>query len=220
MINDVEDQINNATMEAEMLQNYATHLENAAKSSDSGYKLLVLDENMKMWVTIEASIKRSDNYLPQNIKDNLTKLSKYVEQVTISHGVEMNETNFMSLANINRQIAEGLLESVSSCMAQQEAYYLAKCGLDLSQAAKSKDKASLVEALDNNQKLWIMIKTLMVKGKSKLAASTKDNLIKLADYVAKNTIKIGQDLDNLDMRMLDSFVNINRHISEGLLGHR
>ena len=97
---------------------------------------------------------------------------------------------------------------------------MAKCGLDLSQAAKSNDKASLVEALDNNQKLWIMIKTLMVKGKSKLAGSTKDNLIKLADYVAKNTIKIGQDLDNLDMKMLDSFVNINRHISEGLLGHR
>ena len=219
MMNKIKSQIKDATLEAEMLQKYAAHLDSAAKSDNDDYKLLVLDENMKMWVTIEASAKRDDNYLPNNIKENLTKLSKYVEHVTISNGVDMSENYFKSLANINRQIAEGLLESVNSSLAQQEAYYLAKCGLDLSQAAKSKDDVLVVEALENNQKLWIMIKTLMTKGRSNLSEETKNNLIKLADYVSKNTIKLGQNLENLDMKMVDSFVNINRHISEGLLGH-
>lgn len=220
MLHEIKNQINDATIEAEMLQNYANHLEQAAKSDDTNYKMLVLDENMKMWITIETATQKPDNYMPENIKSNLGKLSKYVEQVTISKGVDMNETYFKSLANINRQIAEGLIESVNYSLAQQEAYYLAKCGLDLAQAVKDNNQQKLVEALDNNQKLWLMIKTLMSKGRSALADETKNNMIKLADYVAKNTVKIGQNLDNPDTKMLDSFVSINRHISEGLLGHR
>lgn len=219
MLDEIRDQIDGASKEAELLQNYANYLE-TAKSKDDGYKLLILDENMKMWVTIEASVKKSNNFLPQNIKDNLTKLSKYVEHVTIANGVNMSDACFQSLANINRQISEGLMESVNANLAQQEAYYLAKSGLDLSEASKSKDKNKLVEALDNNQRLWVMIRTLMSKNRSSLPDDTKNNLLKLADYIAKNTIKIGQDLDNVDYKMLDSFININRHISEGLLGHR
>ena len=78
----------------------------------------------------------------------------------------------------------------------------------------------MVEALDCNQKLWIMIKTLMKNGQTNLPQETKDNLVKLADYVAANTIKIGQNLSNVDKKLLDSLVNINKHISEGLIGHR
>lgn len=220
MLDEIKNQINGASEEAELLQDFASHLEEAAKSKNDAYKLLVLDENLKMWVAIDASIKNPNNFLPQNIKDNLAKLSKYVEQVTISNGVNMTESYFKSLANINRQISEGLMESVNVSLAQQEAYYLAKCGLDLSEAVKSKNVNLLIEALDNNQRLWVMIKTLMSKGKSKLPDETKNNLIKLADYIAGNTIKIGQDIDNIDTKMLDSFISINRHISEGLLGHQ
>jgi flagellar biosynthesis regulator FlaF len=78
----------------------------------------------------------------------------------------------------------------------------------------------MVTALDNNQRLWVMIKTLMKSKTSRLPEETKNNLIKLADYVAQNTIKLGQDLNNIDNKMLDSFININRQIAEGLLGHR
>ena len=220
MMEEIKNQINGAVEEAELLQDYAGHLETAAKSSDNRYKLLVLDENLKMWVAIEASMKNPNNFLPQEIKSNLTKLSKYVEQVTISKGVDMSEKSYLALADINRQISEGLLESVNASMAQQEAYYLAKSGLDLSEAHKSKDKSQLVEALDTNQRLWVMIKTLMKSPKSRLPQETRDNLIKLADYIALNTIKLGQNLDNVDDKMLNSFISINRHISEGLLGHR
>ena len=220
MLDEIKNQIEGATQEAKLLQDYALHLETASKSKDNGYKLLILDENLKMWVAIDASMKNPNNFLPQGIKNNLTKLSKYVEQVTISKGVNMSESCYRSLADINRQISEGLMESVNTNLAQQEAYYLAKSGLDLSEAYKSKDEALLVEALDNNQRLWVMIKMLMSSNRSNLPKETKDNLIKLADYVAKNTIKLGQNLDNIDTRMLDSFININRQISEGLLGHR
>lgn len=220
MLDEIKNQIDGASQEAELLQDYAQYLENAAKSKNDGYKLLILDENLKMWVAIEASMKSPNNLLPQDIKNNLTKLSKYVEQVTISKGVNMTESYYKSLADINRQISEGLMESVSTNLAQQEAYYLAKCGLDLSEAYKAKDDALMVEALDNNQRLWVLIKTLMASNKTKLPQETKNNLIKLADYVAKNTIKVGQNLKSIDQKMLDSFININRQISEGLLGHR
>ncbi len=217
MLDEIKEQIECATREAELLQNYSDYLENAAKSKNDNYKLLILDENMKMWVAIEASMKSPKNSMSQEIKDNLTKLSKYVEQITITHGVNMTENYYKSLAEINRQISQGLMESVSTNLAQQEAYFLAKCALDMSEANKANNKEEFVEALDKNQRLWVMIKTLMVKNKTNLPQNIKDNLIKLADYVAKNTIKLGQDLDNIDQKMLDSFININRQISEGLI---
>ena len=220
MIEDIKTQISGAAEEADLLKEYADYLDNAATSNNDEYKLLVLDDNLNMWVSIEASAKNSSNDMPQQIKDNLLKLSKYVEQVTLSKGVGMSSSYFKSWAEINRQISEGLMESVNSNMAQQEAYYLAKSGLDLTKAYQSKNSQELVEALDNNQQLWVMIKTLMTKGKTKLPQETRDNLIKLADYVSSNTIKIGQNLDNVDAKLFDSLVSINRHIAEGLIGHR
>ena len=220
MLDEIKNQIDGANQEAELLREYADSLENEKKKKSDNYKLLVLDENLKMWVAIEASMKSPKNLMPQEIKDNLTKLSKYVEQITISKGVNMTENYYKSLAEINRQISEGLMESVNTNLAQQEAYFLAKCGLDLSEAYKAKEDAWFVEALDNNQRLWVMIKTLMSSNKNKMPQETKNNLIKLADYVATNTIKLGQNLDNIDQKILDSFININRQISEGLLGNR
>ena len=220
MIKNIQSQLEDARQEANLLKEYAKHFEKASVSEDCDYKYLILDENMKMWVEIDAYLKNKNNLLPQDIKNNLDKLSKYVEAVTVSRGVKMNEETFKSLANINNQIAEGLLESVNTSMAQQEAYYLAKSGLDLSDAFKKKDKELMVRALDNNQKMWIMIKTLMKNSKTQLSEEVKNNLIKLADYVAVNTIKLGKDLDNIDKKMLDSFISINKHISEGLIGHR
>lgn len=220
MIDEIEMQIDGAREEAELLQQYADYLMQAAQSQDDNYKLLVLDDNLKMWVSIEAATKDKNNVMPQSIKDNLVKLSKYVEQLTLSKGVSMTASYFNSLAEINRQISEGLMESVNNNMAQQEAYFLAKTALDLVNAKQKGDTTSLVTALDANQKLWVMIKTLMKTGKTKLPQETRDNLIKLADYQACNTIKLGQNLDKIDDKLLNSLVEVNRHIAEGLLGHR
>ena len=220
MTNDIETQISGAAEEANLLQEYAEYLDAAATSNSNDYKVLVLDDNMKMWVSIGASTKDKNNTMPQQIKDNLYRLSQYVEQVTLSKGVNMTSSYFKSLADIDRQISQGLMESVNTNMAQQEAYYLAKSGLELAQAFKSKDEMKMVSALDANQQLWVMIKTLMKKGKTKLPQETRDNLIKLADYVAANTIKLGQSLNKVDDKLLNSLVDINRNIAEGLIGHR
>ena len=220
MFEKIQSQIEAAQQEAKLLKEYADHLQKASTSEDCEYKCIILDENMKMWVEIDSYLKNKNNMLPQEIKNNLDKLSKYVEAVTLNHGVDMGEKTFKSLANINNQIAEGLLDSVNVSIAQQEAYYLAKSGLDLNEAYNKKDHNLIVKALDNNQKMWIMIKTVMKKNKTDLPDNIKNNLIKLADYVAVNTVKMGQDLNNIDKKMLDSFVTINKHISEGLIGHR
>ena len=221
MINtDIEAQLKGAQEEAQLLKEYADSLEEAAQSKNDEYKLLVLDENLKMWVAIEASMKNPNNSLPQELKSNLHKLSKYVEQVTLSKGVNMTENYYRSLAEINRQISEGLSESFTTNMAQQEAYMLAKSGYDLSEAYKSKDDTQMVEALDRNQQLWVMIKTLMNSKNTKLPQETKENLIKLSDYVSQNTFKLGQNLSKMDKKLLDSIININRQIAEGLLGHQ
>ena len=217
---EIEDQLDGAKEEADLLEEYAKYLENAAQSSNDDYKLLVLDDNLKMWVAIEVAAKDKNNFLPQEIKSNLCKLSKYVEQVTLSKGINMTESYYKSLAEINRQISQGLKEAVNLNLAQQEAYFLARCGLDLSEAYKSKDEQKMVQALDQNQKLWIMIKTLMMKNNTKLPQTVKDNLIKLADYIAKNTIVLGKNISQINEKLLDSFININRQIAEGLLGHQ
>ena len=183
MKNEILNQLEGAIEEATLLHEYAEHLDVASTSKDNNYKLLVLNDNLNMWVSIEASLKNKTNGLPLQIKDNLSKLSKYVEQVTLSKGVDMGDVYYKSLAEINRQISAGLMESVNNNLAQQEAYYLAKSGLELTQAYRSKDDIKFVQALDNNQKLWIMIKTLMEKGHTKLPQDVRNNLIKLADYI-------------------------------------
>lgn len=217
---EINNQIEDAKKEAVLLKEYAQHLEKASSSDDNEYKYLVLDENMKMWVEIDSYLKNKNNLLPTEIKNNLDKLSKYVEMVTVCKGIDMKEETYKTLANINNQIAEGLLESVNMNTAQQEAFYIAKNGLDLMEAYKKKDNDLFVTALDNNQKMWLMIKTLMKNGKSELSDEVKNNLIKLADYVSVNTIKLGQNLNSVDEKMLNSLISINKHISEGLIGHR
>ena len=186
----MDNQIENAKKEASLLKEYAQRLENASKSNDVEYKSLILDENMKMWVEIDSYLKNKNNLLPVEIKNNLDKLSKYVEMVTVCRGIDMKEETYKTLANINKQIAEGLMESVNMNIAQQEAYYIAKNGLDLMEAYKNNDKELLANVLDNNQKMWLMIKTLMKEGKTDLPENIRDNLVKLADYISVNTIKI------------------------------
>ena len=65
MLDEIKNEIDGASQEAELLREYADSLERAAVSDNSRYKLLVLDENLKMWVAIEASMKSPKNMLPQ-----------------------------------------------------------------------------------------------------------------------------------------------------------
>lgn len=218
-MNTTETQINETEEQATLLMNYAMALSKAATSDQDGYKLLVLDENLKLWVEIETSLKSAKNLLPQDIRDNLLKLSKFVERMTLSKGVLMSKSDFDCLANINMQISEGLLAIVKNSLAKEEAYSLLKCAVDLSTARENNNSEELVTALDNNLQLWVYIKTLASAKNSNLPDETKNNLVKLAEYVSAKTLELGKNLDNINDRVLDSMINTNLQISEGLISN-
>lgn len=216
-MNTTTDQIKDAETEATILLNYAMALSKASTSNNEKEKLLALDNNLKLWVEIETSLRSAKNLLPQDIKDNLLKLSKFVERITLSKGVHMNKSDFDCLININMQISEGLLEAVKNSLAKEEAFSLLKCAIDLSSARENHNSSELVSALDNNLKLWVYIKTLANSKNSELPAETKGNLIKLADYVSSKTLEVGSNINELNDKALDSMIMTNLQISEGLM---
>ena len=176
--------------------------------------------NLILCVEIETSLKSAKNLLPEDIKTNLIKLSRFVERMTLSKGSKMSKSDFDCLININMQISEGLIEAVKNNLATEEAFSLLKCAIDLSMARETGDAKALVSALDNNMQLWVYIKTLASKHDNPLPPETKNNLIKLADYVSSKTLEIGKNVDDINQKTLDSMIMTNLQISEGLMTKR
>lgn len=216
-MNTTIDEIRDAEEESKILMGFAQALSKASTSNNDQIKLLTLDENLKLWVEIESSLKSAKNLLPQEIKDNLMKLSKFVERLTLSKGISMSKTDFDCLANINMQISEGLLAVVRNSLAKEEAFSLLKCAVDLSSARENNNSQDMINALDNNLQLWVYIKTLAKAKETKLPEETKSNLIKLADYISSKTLEVGKDLNNINDKVIDSMINTNLQISEGLI---
>lgn len=216
-MNTTSNQIADAEKEASLLMDFAMALSKAATSDNEHEKLIAIDNNLKLWVEIETSLKSAKNLLPEDVKNNLIKLSKFVEWMTLTKGTKMTKSDFDSLVNINMQISEGLLEAVKNNLAAEEAFSLLKCALDLSNARDKSDSMEIASALDNNLKLWVYIKTLANSKKSRLPEDTKSNLIKLADYVSKKTIEVGQNIEEINDRAIDSMIMTNLQISEGLM---
>ena len=211
------DQVRNAEREASIMLNHAVALSQAATSGTDADKIQALDSNLKLWVEVETTLKDAKNLLPTDIKDNLLKLSKYVERLTLSKGVRMSKSDFDTLVNINMQISEGLVEAVKHSLAREEAFSLLKCAIDLSSAKENGNTTDLVNALDNNMKLWVYIKTLASSEKNKLPKETKTTLINLADYVSNKTIEVGKNVNKINDKTLDSMIMTNLQISEGLM---
>ena len=209
--------IKRAEQEASVLLEKGMALSQAVNSGNDAELIAALDENLKLWVEIETSLKNAKNFLPDDIKDNLLKLSKFVERMTLTKGVKLSKSDAACLVNINLQICKGLLESVHQDMARAEAFSLLKCAVDLSNARENNNAAELVTALDNNMQLWVYIKTLADQKENILPENTRSNLVKLADYVSAKTLEVGQSLDNLNEQALDSMIMTNLQISEGLM---
>lgn len=206
-----------AEQEATILLEKGMALTQAMNSGDEQELISALDDNLQLWVEIETSLKNAKNFLPQDIKNNLLKLSKFIERLTLSKGVAVTSSDVSCLVNINVQICKGLLESVHQNLAKEEAFSLLKCALDLSNARETQNIPELVTALDNNMQLWIYIKTLADKEESLLPKETRSNLVKLADYVSAKTIEVGKDMNNINAKAIDSMIMTNLQISEGLM---
>ena len=109
------DQVKNAEKEAVILLNQAMALAKASMSNNEHEIIRALDSNLKLWVEIETSLKSAKNLLPEDIKANLMKLSKFVERMILSKGLKMTKTDFDCLVNINMQISEGLMTKRIAC---------------------------------------------------------------------------------------------------------
>ena len=209
--------IRRAEKEASTLLEKGMALSQAINADDDLALITALDENLKLWVEIETSLKDAKNFLPDDIKDNLLKLSKFVERMTLSKGLKVTKSDVACLVNINVQICKGLLESVHKTLAREEAFSLLKCAVDLSNARENNNIPEMVTALDNNMKLWVYIKTLADQSENILPKDTRGNLIKLADYVSAKTLEVGKDINNINSSAIDSMIMTNLQISEGLI---
>lgn len=211
------DIIEKAEKEASALLEKGMALSQAVNSGNQAELIAALDDNLTLWVEIETALKNAKNFLPEDIKNNLLKLSKFVERMTLSKGINLTPADVACLINIDMQICKGLLEAVHHTLAREEAFSLLKCAVDLSNARESQNVAELVTALENNMQLWIYIKTLADKQENILPKETRGNLIKLADYVSAKTIEVGKNVDNINSQAIDSMIMTNLQISEGLM---
>ena len=126
-----------AEQEASVLLEKGLALSQAASKGDDMELITALDANLKLWVAIETSLKNAKSFLPDDIKDNLLKLSKFVERMTLSKGIKVSKSDVSCLVNINVQICKGLLEAVHQNLAREEAFSLLKCAVDLSNAKEN-----------------------------------------------------------------------------------
>ena len=102
-------------------------------------------------------------------------------------------------------------------LTERDAFTLSETALLLDRARSTQDSNGLASALDRNLELWVGIGTLMCRRDSVVTGHARDNLKKLADYVTRTTLGKGVDMPP---RTLDSLININLQISEGLLEGR
>ncbi len=68
---------------------------------------------MELWVAIRMLVSRNGGGMTDETKDNLTKLSQFVAETTMNHGVDISAETLDTLININLQISEGLLEGMN-----------------------------------------------------------------------------------------------------------
>jgi len=98
---------------------------------------------------------------------------------------------------------------------EEGAFGLSKAAVMLDQARD--DQGRLAVALDNNMEIWVAIRTLVARQDNLLPDETKQNLMKLSQFVTQTTMAQGVEMPH---EVIDTFININLQISEGLLEAR
>ncbi|MBL6958895.1 MAG: hypothetical protein ISR52_07935 [Rhodospirillales bacterium] len=95
---------------------------------------------------------------------------------------------------------------------EQDAFALSRAAVALDQAKGNTNE--LVAALDHNLQLWSTIRVVVSDEANTLPVDIKDNLVKLSQYIAAKTFEYGSDIPE---DVVDSLININLQISQGLL---
>ncbi|MGF1639548.1 MAG: flagellar biosynthesis regulator FlaF [Rhodospirillales bacterium] len=102
--------------------------------------------------------------------------------------------------------------------AEHKAYALSQAAIALDRAREARrgeeDPVSLVEALNHNLELWVGIQSMVKAANGALPDEVRSNLSKLGDFVIGTTFRHGHAIAD---QALDTLININLQISEGLL---
>ncbi len=101
---------------------------------------------------------------------------------------------------------------------EQDAFGLSEAAILLDRARQAGlNTGEMSQALENNLQLWVAIRLYAEKNSTLLNGVARDNLMRLSTYVSETTFKAAEGLTE---SMIDSFININLQISEGLLEGR
>ncbi len=101
-------------------------------------------------------------------------------------------------------------------VSEEGAFQLTQAAVKLDQARTNKDgdPGGVVDALNQNLEVWVAIRSIVMRDDCPLSSETKDNLVKLSKFVAEKTFA---GIDTIADSTLESLININLQISEGLL---
>lgn len=91
---------------------------------------------------------------------------------------------------------------------------LIEAAVRIDRARKQGDKGSLAEAVDTNRKIWADIHDLAERPNAFFPKDFCAELTRLSDYVWSATRSKGADINDM---VLDTLINIDLQISEGLL---
>lgn len=107
-------------------------------------------------------------------------------------------------------------EQPSLSLAEEQAFQLSQSAILLDQARVERDKdvGQFASALKHNLDIWVALCTIISHEDCLLGDEVKRNLRRLAQFVADKTLA---GLDAVTNETVDTFININLQISEGLL---
>jgi flagellar biosynthesis regulator FlaF len=98
---------------------------------------------------------------------------------------------------------------------EENAFALTRAAVMLDVARQKREQAeALAEALQHNAEIWIAIQSMVKRANGSLPEAVRSNLLKLGDFVVGTTFRSGEAIAD---RSLDTLININLQISEGLL---
>lgn len=95
---------------------------------------------------------------------------------------------------------------------QEDAYYLVETAVMMDNART--DKGRLALALERDLRAWVGIATLMNRPELELAPDARENMKRLATFVTGAILEKGVEMP---ATTLDTLININLQVSEGLL---
>jgi len=110
-------------------------------------------------------------------------------------------------------------------IAEEMAFQLVQAAvlLDGARGEGSFAPEALAAALNRNLETWVAMRSIIKRDDCVLSDPVKDNLERLARFVAERTFAIGdngengQGADLIENGAIDTLININLQISEGLL---